>query len=110
SQHASHSAPALTVLPPRSAAAFGPNGGDNADQASQAIDGSTSTAWTTDTYRGSPYFGNLYAGTGLILDMGKQISVSSVTVIFGHIPGTHVRVEVGDNATGSTPADFATLD
>jgi hypothetical protein len=108
---ASQSAAPAAVLAPKSAVAFGPNGGDNASQASLAIDRQPGTSWSTDSYRGSPRFGNLYGGTGLMLDMGKQVDVSSVTVTFGDVPGTHVRVAVGNNAadTGSAPPGFTTL-
>jgi hypothetical protein len=101
------------VLQPQSAVAYGPNGGDNGDQAGLAIDKSPSTGWTTDSYQTSPYFGNLYGATGLMIDMGKTVNVSSVTVTFGSMPGTHVRVEVGNTGTGSgitPPPGFTTLD
>jgi hypothetical protein len=108
---ASQSAVPAAVLAPKSAIAFGPNGGDNPSQASLAIDQQPGTSWTTDSYRGSPRFGNLYGGTGLMLDMGKQVDVSSVTVTFGNVPGTHVRIAVGNNAVdaGSAPPGFTTL-
>jgi hypothetical protein len=110
---ASHSAVPATVLEPKSAAAFGPYGGDNTRLANQAIDRQPGTSWTTDSYRGSPRFGNLYGGTGLMLDMGKRVKVSSVTVTFGNVPGTRVRVEVGGTGTGTgsaPPPGFTTLD
>jgi hypothetical protein len=109
---ASHSALPAAVLEPRSAIAFGPAGGDNGSQASLAIDRQPGTSWTTDSYRGSPRFGNLYRGTGLMLDMGKRVGVSSVTVTFGNGPGTHVRIEVGNNGAGTgsaPPPGFTTL-
>jgi len=95
-----------TVLRPVSAIAYGPSstggsGGDNADQAGLAVDSSPGTEWNTDSYQGSPHFGNLYNGTGLMVDMGKSVSVSSVTVNFGNVPGTHVRIMVGNTATGT---------
>jgi len=105
-------APAAAVLAPKTAAAFGPNGGDNASQASLAIDQQPGTSWTTDSYRGSPRFGNLYGGTGLLLDMGRRVDVSSVTVTFGNVPGTHVRIAVGNNPAGAgsaPPPGFTTL-
>jgi hypothetical protein len=115
SHHPSPSHAALTVLTPVSAAAFGPSsaaggsGGDNASEAPLAIDTKPGTDWTTDAYRGSPIFGNLYLGTGLMVDMGKSVSVSSVTVTFGNVHGGHARIEVGNNNTGSVPAGFTTL-
>jgi hypothetical protein len=115
SHHPSSAATAAMVLHPVSAAAFGPAGGDNASQARYAIDGRPGTDWTTDSYQGSPRFGNLYDGTGLIVDMGRPVRVSSVTVTFGSIPGAHARVEVGNSNvppgnSGSVPAGFVTLD
>lgn len=107
-------APAVQVLQPVSAAAFGPSnspggtGGDNPDQAQFVIDGNPA-GWSTDSYIGSPRFGNLYTGTGLILNMGKPVKVSSVTVTFGNGQGTHVRIEVGNNNTGKTPVGFTTV-
>ena len=35
-----------------------------------AFDGDPSTAWSTLEYRGSPDFGNLKDGVGLLLDLG----------------------------------------
>jgi len=93
-----------TVLQPQGAVAYGPNGGDNASQAGLAIDNSPGTDWNTDSYQTSPHFGNLYDGTGLMLDMGKRVNVSSVMVTFGNMPGTHVRVEVGNTGTGTGKA------
>ena len=90
----------------------GSGGGDNAGQAGLAIDASQGTDWTTDSYQGSARFGNLYDGTGLMLDMGTRVNVSSVTVIFGTMPGTHVRIEVGNSASGTgdtPPPGFTTL-
>jgi hypothetical protein len=102
-----------TVLQPQSAAAYGPNFGDNASQAGLAIDNSPATDWNTDSYQGSAHFGNLYPATGLMIDMGKRVNVSSVMVTFGSMPGTHVRVEVGNTGTGTgntPPPGFTLLD
>jgi hypothetical protein len=109
SHHSTHTTPTAAALTPVSAAAFGPNGGDNASEAPLAIDGRPGTDWTTDSYLRSPHFGNLYGGTGLLLDMGRRVSVSSVTVTFGPVPGAHVRIEVGNSNSGSSPAGFTPL-
>ena len=60
---------------------------------------------------GSPFFGGLKQGTGLILDMGEQVRLSSVTVTFGPTPGADVSTEVGnDNAlAASTLSTFTTV-
>lgn len=115
SQSASPSNTPAAVLRPASAVAYGPDNGDNGPQAGLAIDPSPTTDWTTDSYQGSPHFGNLYGphgGTGLMLDMGRRVNVSSVTVTFGDSPGTHVRVEVGNAGTGdgkAPPPGFTVL-
>ena len=47
-----------------------------------------------------------------MVDMGKSVNVSSVTVTFGNMPGSHVRVEVGNTAAGTglaPPPGFTTL-
>ena len=70
--------PALRTLIPVSATAVGPAGvgrGDNPQLASKAIDRSLTTAWHTDWYT-SARFGNLYPGTGLVLDVGRRVAVT----------------------------------
>ncbi len=89
-----------------SAVAFGPDGtsdGDNADVASRVLTAS-SDGWASEWYM-SPDFGGLQPGTGLLLDMGKPVSVSSVRVVLGDSAGADVQVRAGD-----TPvlADLAT--
>ncbi|HEV2375367.1 MAG TPA: hypothetical protein VGS19_24805, partial [Streptosporangiaceae bacterium] len=106
--------PVSVVLKPVSATAFGPQGGDNQDQAASAIDGKPGNGWQTDAYKGSPFFGNLYKGTGLLVDMGKPVNVESVTITFGQSPGSDVRLEMGDSNTGAdntgaNPAGFTTI-
>jgi hypothetical protein len=86
-------------------------GNENSDQARFAIDDSPSTAWHSQYYEGSPKFGGLKAGTGLLIDMGKPVRLSSVTVMFGPVPGANVRIEVG-NSNVRAPAtlrDFTTV-
>ena len=47
------------------------------------IDNNPGTFWHTDYYLTYPALGNLKKGTGLILDMGKQVRLSQVVVQFG---------------------------
>lgn len=68
---------------------------ENTNQARFAIDGNPRTAWHTQWYA-SPRFGNLKAGTGLILDMGKAVRLSSVTLTLGSVPGASVHIELGN--------------
>ena len=69
---------------------------ENSNQAANVLDGDPS-GWQTQQYYHSPYFGNLKAGTGLILDLGKSARVSSVTVTFGSVPGADVQIKMGSS-------------
>ena len=80
-------------------AAFGPEGvsdGDHPGYASRALDDGAQP-WYSSWYL-TPEFGNLQAGTGLLLDMGKTVKVSSVQLTLGGQPGATVQVRVGDTA------------
>jgi O-antigen/teichoic acid export membrane protein len=92
------------VLRPVSAAAFDPYG-DGLDENNQlaylAIDGNSATAWHTGWYT-SPSFGNLKPGTGLLLDMGKTVTVSSVRILLGIQPGADFQVRIGAVASPLT--------
>lgn len=98
---------ANTVLTPVKAGGFDalglasdPGNEDNAG-AGNAIDNSPATAWHTQFYLGSPVFGGLKKGTGLILDMGKPVRLSSVQIMFGPQAGANVNIEVGNNSSVS---------
>jgi len=105
--------PAAVVLAPVNAHGFDPlssddPGDENDALAAYAIDGNPSTAWQTQRYLGSPLLGGLKKGTGLILDMGGPVRLSSVAVTFGSTPGADVTIEIGnDNALA--PASLATF-
>ena len=84
------------TMAPASAAAFGPHGtGDDPQNAHLAIDGVRGTAWRTDWYT-TAQFGNLYGGTGLLLDMGHPVTVTGVRVTLGAAAGAHFQIRVGD--------------
>jgi hypothetical protein len=70
--------------------------------AAQAIDADPATAWHTQYYLGNPVFGGLKKGGGLILDMGRPVRISSVTVTFGPAPGADVSIEIGNTEVGNT--------
>jgi hypothetical protein len=86
------------AMTPVSAAAFGVHGGlgrgDDPQDAHLAIDGLRGTAWHTDWYT-TPRFGNLYGGTGLIVDMGRPVTVTAIRVTLGAAAGTRFAVRVG---------------
>jgi hypothetical protein len=113
--HASHAAPTVThattapaaasprVLAPASASAIGFAGrpGDNGDLAKLAIDRKPATAWRTDWYT-TASFGNLYPGTGLLLDMGRPVTITAVRVTLSRARGAGLQVRVGSAPTLSS--------
>lgn len=113
----SHAATTVTALTPLSAHGFdvydlSPRDGDENDKyAPLAIDFSQSSYWYTEYYLNNPMFGGLKPGTGLILDMGKQVKLSDVAITFGSTAGADVAIEVGDDNTRSpaTLASFRTV-
>jgi hypothetical protein len=89
---------AAQALVPVSAEAFGPAGaasGDNPQLAGKAIDASMLTRWLSDWYR-TANFGNVQAGTGLLIDMGQRVTVSSVELDLGSASGADVDLLTGD--------------
>ncbi|GII52213.1 hypothetical protein Pth03_06020 [Planotetraspora thailandica] len=81
-----------------SAEGFDPLGDDHSENpnlAGAAIDGKSSTDWHTTSYN-SPELGRLKDGVGLILDMGKSIPISDVSVSLGDVPGSSIELKVGD--------------
>jgi hypothetical protein len=84
------------VLKPVTATAVGQGGavGDDPLGAPFAIDGSLSTFWQTNLYT-TARFGGLEGGTGLLLDLGKVVTVTSVRCRLGKGRGTAVEMRVG---------------
>jgi Helix-turn-helix domain len=82
------------LLTPVSAAAFGPGGGDNPQLARLVIGGHRSAGWHTDWYS-SARFGNLYPGTGLLLDMGHPVTLTAVRITLGSAHGASLQLRVG---------------
>jgi hypothetical protein len=62
-----------------------------------AVDGDPSTSWSTLTYQGSPTFGNLKDGVGLLLDLGDKQALGGVTLTTT-TPGATVEIRTGDDA------------
>jgi len=86
--------PAARALTPARVTAAGPGGGDNPQFAYRATDASHATAWRTDWYT-TARFGNLYPGTGLLLDMGHPVTVTGVAISLGSAPGAALQIRVG---------------
>jgi hypothetical protein len=95
------STPPPRVLTVASVAAFGPAGtadGDNPGNVAQAVADDPAIPWDTDWYA-SPDFFDLHGGTGLLLDMGRTVTVSSVDVSLGGAPGASLQLRAGSEAT-----------
>ena len=111
-----HASTGTTAITPVSAHGFDAlnlttdPGDENTDMAANVLTGN-SQGWATQQYYRSPFFGNLKAGTGLILDLGKPVSVSSITVTFGAVQGANVQIKVGssDARSKSNLASMATV-
>ena len=81
---------------------------ENPQMAPLAVDGDPSTAWQTMTYYGNPQLGGLKDGVGLVIDLGKQQSVSSVSVL---LKGSPTSLEVfADGSSGTAPTSTSGLD
>lgn len=105
------SAAATVLLKPNSANVFSLNGNpDDPGEAKYAISPSTGHFWHTAWYLNYPKFGNLpdVHGMGLILDMGKQVKLSQVTVQFGKSCCAAVSIMIG-NSNAPSLSNFTTV-
>ena len=101
----SASAEPVTILPVGAADAFGPDGlgdGDNPSGAAYAIATHPPLPWSTNWYA-SAQFGLLKHGTGLLLTLGHQATITSVLIDLTHYQGVNLQLKVGD---GTAPQDF----
>ncbi|HEY0507157.1 MAG TPA: hypothetical protein VGD12_03745 [Blastococcus sp.] len=81
---------------------FDPQGDGDPDHPGDvplAFDGDPSTSWATYEYRGSPAFGNLKDGVGLLLDLGSAQELAAVT-LSTTAPGATVEIRTGDAPAG----------
>jgi hypothetical protein len=95
------STPPPRVLTVASVAAFGPAGttdGDNPQNVAQAVAGDPAAPWSTDWYA-SPDFADSPPGTGLLLDMGRTVRVTSVRVSLTGEPGARLQLRAGREPT-----------
>jgi hypothetical protein len=90
-----------------SIAAFGSAGTTDGDHPGliDLINGTAGQPWYSSWYA-TPEFGNLKPGTGLLLDMGKAVTVSGVRLMLGAARGADVELRVGN---GTAPADLTTV-
>ena len=100
SQPTASPAPTSVPVPVLSAEAFGPAGtaqGDYPQGAALAVDGNASTAWHSDWYAAANLNGQ--PGTGLLLDLGRTMTVSSVRLALGPAAGGTVQLRAGSAPT-----------
>ncbi len=86
----------VRTLTPASVAAFGPAGtadGDNPQTAARALSGDPATPWVSDWYASSDVDGQ--GGTGLLVDMGRTVTVTSVRIALGGSPGADLQLRAG---------------
>ncbi|SDO04003.1 protein kinase family protein [Geodermatophilus sp. DSM 45219] len=105
----SSSAPAAEDAPPDESAAlaiagasvYNPQGDgepENPDDVPLSFDGDPATGWSTVTYRGSPAFGNLKDGVGVLYDLGSEQALAGLGVTGS--AGATVEVRAGDQPDG----------
>jgi len=88
--------PRAQTLMPVSAVAFGPQGtadGDNPQIAARVLT-DPAMGWVSQWYA-TPSFGDLKQGTGMLLDLGRTVSVTTVTLTLGSPPGTALELRLG---------------
>ncbi len=88
--------PPVRTLTPASVAAFGPGGtadGDNAASAARALSGDPATPWVSDWYATADL--NNQGGTGLLIDLGKTVTITSVQISLGGRPGADLQLRAG---------------
>ena len=81
-----------------------PGNTENQITAAEAIDNSLSTAWSTSYYYDHPNFGGLKPGTGLLIDMGKEVRLSQVEVLFSSAGLTTASIYLGNDPAISRTA------
>ncbi|ORV37033.1 murein biosynthesis protein MurJ [Mycobacterium doricum] len=94
-------APGNVVRPVR-ATVFSPDGGaDSPDLAGNAIDGSSTTVWPTDTYSDPIPFPNFKNGVGLMLELPEPTTITAVDVNVSST-GTSVQIRSSPSAEPSS--------
>lgn len=95
-----------------SVTAFGPAGtsdGDNPDIAYRILDVSMEQPWYSQWYA-TPSFGGLRTGTGLLLNLDRDATVTDVVLTLGSAAGTDVQVRVGNSPSVDLPTVASAYD
>jgi hypothetical protein len=85
-------------LAPAGATAFGPHGGDNSRLAHRVFGHRHTAGWHSDWYT-SARFGNLYPGTGVLLRMGRTVTITRARINLGNTHGASLQLRVGGRPT-----------
>jgi transcriptional regulator with XRE-family HTH domain len=88
----------VRTLVPASITAFGPGGtghGDSPQLASQALAGKSGAPWHSAWYTTSR-FGDLQSGTGLLLNMGRPVTITSARIALGNRSGADLVLRIGN--------------
>ena len=99
----------VRALIPASIAAFGPGGtgqGDSPQLANQALAGNAAAPWRSAWYT-TAHFGNLQSGTGLLLNMGRTVTITSARIAMGNTTGADLALRIGDSPTLASLAPAA---
>ena len=100
-----HVSPPVTRLPLSAAEAFGPGGlgdGDNPSGAGYVLASDPPLPWSTNWYA-TAKFGMLKSGTGLLLTLDHQSTITSVRIDLTHYEGVNLQLKAGD---GTSLEDF----
>ena len=92
--------PQAAALRPAGVTAFGPGGtadGDNSQRAGQALT-ARAGGWHTNWYT-TAGFGGLKGGTGLLVNMGRVVTISRTVLRLGPAAGAVVELRAGSAAT-----------
>jgi cytoskeletal protein RodZ len=88
----------VVSLPVASVTSFGPDGfvdGDNPGNAQYAVARDPAAPWESQWYA-TPDFGMLKHGTGLLLNLGGKVTVTSVRLDIAQYQGTNMQIRVGN--------------
>jgi len=101
--------PSAGNVKPVRATVFSPGGeADNPADAGKAIDGSTTSAWQTDTYSDAVPFPNFKNGVGLMLQLPQPTAIGSVSIDLNST-GTSIQIRSAQSATPATLDDTTEL-
>lgn len=100
----------IVPLKPTSITDFDPggDGSENPELAKLAIDGKSGTSWRTSEYYTRPDLGGLKNGVGLLLDLGSDKQVTSISVSLGG-DSTDLRAYVSRPGTTRPPRSVRPL-